>query len=150
VYEGTLRGSKVCVKRIRVYSKDGPKIATKVCYRCHHFPGLPLLTRPTDPLPGGRGVEALETPKHRLPPRYHFHSTPAYIRVDVRRGSHRIHYGAPQHRPAWSRECHFFRFRPRTHSDHQLFGVAEGLRFLHARNIIHGNLKGVRNHSKPS
>ena len=30
VYEGTLNGSKVCVKRIRMYSKDGPKEATKV------------------------------------------------------------------------------------------------------------------------
>jgi len=32
VYEGTFNGSKVCVKRIRVYSRDGPKEATKVRY----------------------------------------------------------------------------------------------------------------------
>jgi hypothetical protein len=30
VYEGILDGSKVCIKRIRVYSKDGPKKAIKV------------------------------------------------------------------------------------------------------------------------
>lgn len=30
VYEGSLHGSKVCVKRVRVYSKDGPQKATKV------------------------------------------------------------------------------------------------------------------------
>ena len=30
VYEGTLSGSKVCVKRIRVNSKDGAEKATKV------------------------------------------------------------------------------------------------------------------------
>ena len=30
VYEGRLHGSKVCVKRVRVYSKDGPQKATKV------------------------------------------------------------------------------------------------------------------------
>ena len=31
VYEGSLSGSRVCVKRVRVYSKDGPNKATKVC-----------------------------------------------------------------------------------------------------------------------
>ena len=30
VYEGTLNNSRVCVKRVRVYSKDGPGKATKV------------------------------------------------------------------------------------------------------------------------
>jgi len=32
VYEGTLKGSKVCVKRVRVYSKDTPEKATKARY----------------------------------------------------------------------------------------------------------------------
>jgi hypothetical protein len=32
VYEGKLHGSTVCVKRVRVYSKDGPQKATKVLY----------------------------------------------------------------------------------------------------------------------
>ena len=31
VYEGTLEGSKVCIKRVRVYIKDNPKEANKVC-----------------------------------------------------------------------------------------------------------------------
>lgn len=30
VYEGDLRGLKVCVKRVRVYVKDGPEKAEKV------------------------------------------------------------------------------------------------------------------------
>ena len=30
VYEGTLNGSKVCVKRVRVYSRDGSEKASKV------------------------------------------------------------------------------------------------------------------------
>ena len=30
VYEGKLYGSKVCVKRVRVYAKDGPQKPTKV------------------------------------------------------------------------------------------------------------------------
>jgi hypothetical protein len=33
IYEGTLGGSKVCVKRVRVYTSEDPKKATKVCYR---------------------------------------------------------------------------------------------------------------------
>ena len=39
MYEGwLLDGSKVCVKRVRFYSKDGPEKATKVRHRPHHFP----------------------------------------------------------------------------------------------------------------
>ena len=107
MYVGTLNGSKVCVNRIRVHSEDGPTVVTiahsddgpaipiKVHHRRHHFPGLPLLTRLADPVQGGRGVETLETQKHRPTPRYHFHSTPTHLRVDARRGSHRVHYGTP-------------------------------------------------------
>ena len=32
VYHGTLDGSRVCIKRVRVYVKEGPKKATKVRY----------------------------------------------------------------------------------------------------------------------
>ena len=32
VYEGTLHGLRICVKRMRVYIRDGPKKATKVRY----------------------------------------------------------------------------------------------------------------------
>jgi len=32
VYDGTLDGLRVCIKRVRVYVKEGPKKATKVCY----------------------------------------------------------------------------------------------------------------------
>ena len=38
VYKGTLDRSLVCIKRVRVYSKDGPAGATKVHHRSHHFP----------------------------------------------------------------------------------------------------------------
>jgi len=37
VYEGSLNGSRVCVKRIRIYSKDDPEKATKVHFRRHHI-----------------------------------------------------------------------------------------------------------------
>jgi hypothetical protein len=32
VYEGNFNGSKVCIKRMRVYSEDGPQRAAKVRY----------------------------------------------------------------------------------------------------------------------
>ena len=32
VYLGTLDGSRVCVKRVRVYARDGPEKAAKVHY----------------------------------------------------------------------------------------------------------------------
>lgn len=35
VYEGTLDGSGVCVKYVRVYTKDDPKKAAKVLYQQH-------------------------------------------------------------------------------------------------------------------
>ena len=38
VYEGTLDGSKVCIKHVELYSKDGPENATKV----HHLFILPV------------------------------------------------------------------------------------------------------------
>ena len=39
MYEGwLLDGSKVCVKRVRIYSKDGPEKVTKVRHRPRPFP----------------------------------------------------------------------------------------------------------------
>ena len=37
VYEGSFNGKNVCVKRVRIYSKDDSKKATKVHCRRHHF-----------------------------------------------------------------------------------------------------------------
>ena len=38
VYEGSLNGLKVCVKRIQIYSKESPAKATEVRCRRHYFP----------------------------------------------------------------------------------------------------------------
>ena len=62
IYKGTLNGSSVCAKRVRVYSKEGPKKATKVRHQRHHSSCPPLLTCLADPLPGGGGVETLVAP----------------------------------------------------------------------------------------
>ena len=95
IYEGTLNGSKVCVKRVRIYTKEGPEKATKVQYRHHLFPYPQVLTRLTDPVPGGCGVETLDTPKHRPSPRYDFRSSPARLRMDFRWGSDGAHQEVP-------------------------------------------------------
>jgi hypothetical protein len=109
VYEGTLNGLKVCVKRIRVYSRDGPKKVAKVRYRHDSFPCLPTLTRTTDALSRGSGVETLGPPKHRPPPRHHFHSPSACLGVDVRRRPHGTHHEAPRRESTWARRFQFCR-----------------------------------------
>ena len=105
IYKGTLNGSMVCVKRVRVYSKEGPGKATKVRHQRHHSSCLLLLMCFTDPLPGGRGVETLGTPKHRSLLWHHPHSSPAHLRMDPRRGPVGIHQGPPRRGQDWSRKC---------------------------------------------
>ena len=94
MYEGTLGGSKVCVKRVRVY-EDGPQKATKVCYSRRHFPCSPSLTKLTDLLPGSRNVETLSTPKYSTAAWYHYHPLPARFALYVWRGPFGIHQGTP-------------------------------------------------------
>ena len=103
IYKGTLSGSAVCVKRVRVYSKEGPKKATKVRHQCHHSFCPSLLTCLADPLPGGRGVETLDTPKHRSLLWYHSRSSPTRLGMDPRRGPVRIHQEPAWRGQTWSR-----------------------------------------------
>ena len=91
VYKGTLDGSMVCIKRIRVYPREGPKKAAKVRCRCRRFPRSPSLMEPTVLLSRGRDVEALETPKYPIPTGCHYHSLPARFELDVRWRPARIH-----------------------------------------------------------
>ena len=91
VYKGTLDGSMVCIKRIRVYTPDGPQKAARVRCRRRRFPCSQLLTEPTDLLSRGRDVEALETPKYPIPTGCHYHSLAARFELDVRRRPARIH-----------------------------------------------------------
>jgi len=86
VYHGKVDGSRVCVKRVRMYTKEDPKKTTKVCYRRFCFPRPPSLTEPTGLLQGSRDVETLETSKHRTPTRYYSHTLPAHFELDAWRG----------------------------------------------------------------
>ena len=94
-------------------------------------------------------METFGTPKHCPFPWYHTISSPAYLRMDAGRGSHGPHQGAPRRGSTWPRGCPSRRGRYHTHSRHQLSDVTEGLRILHSRNIVHGDLKGVCDCSKP-
>ena len=96
IFEGTLDGSKVCVKRVRVYSKDILTKTKKVCFSVAY---LPLLTRPVDLLPGGCSVETLETPEDRSLLGYHSRPFPAYLGLDAWRGSGGTYQKEPQCRP---------------------------------------------------
>jgi len=49
----------------------------------------------------------------------------------------------------WSCGYSFCRALSHVYSHHQLSDVAEGLQFLHSQDVIHGNLKGVRDFSEP-
>ena len=85
VYEGTLNNLRVCVKRIRVYAKDSAGEPPDVRNLRYQFVRLLLLTRPTDVLQRGRGVEAAETQEHRPPPLYLRVSFPTHFRMDAPR-----------------------------------------------------------------
>lgn len=107
VYEGTLDNIRVCVKRVRVYSRDGPQKPSEaflkeavVWKRLEHKNIVHLLGITATPLqlisewmPGGDLTEYIE--KH-----------------------------------------------PDTNRLSLLCDIAEGLYFLHSRNIVHGDLKG--------
>ena len=95
VYEGTLDGSRVCIKRVKAYVQDGPQKAARVRYRRRRFPRSPPLTKPVDLLSRSHNVEKLETSKCLTATRYHYHSLPTRFESDVWRGSAGIHGEAP-------------------------------------------------------
>ena len=64
VYYGSLDGSRVCIKRMQVYMKDGPQKAVKVHYWRCRFPRLPPLTKSAGFLSRGCNVETVDTPKY--------------------------------------------------------------------------------------
>jgi serine/threonine protein kinase len=146
MYQGTLSGSRVCIKRIRVYQD------TQKDLKVRYWLSLPLFAMTNeiaDLLPRGRSVETLDTPKHRTTPGFHSRSLPAYLRMDVWRGPTKLYQQEPRGKPTWTRRhlllCLFLRLLR-----YQLSGIAKGLCYLHSCNVLHGNLKGVRDRSNSS
>lgn len=103
VYEGALRGAKVCVKRIRVYPNSNPIRQAKVLR--HVFSCLPLLKSAIGILPRGCSMETLGTQKRRSFSWNYHNSSPAYLGVDTRWRTYRVHTQRPGCGPCWSRKC---------------------------------------------
>jgi serine/threonine protein kinase len=91
-------------------------------------------------------METHESPKHRPLPRSYPQSSSARFKLDACRGSNRMYQkdskdkstrsrGCPSHRACEARGTHFFL---------KLCDVAEGLNYLHSRNVIHRGIMGVR------
>ena len=83
IYDGTLNGSAICVKRLQVPTKDELETTTKVCFlmpsclSCLSSPRVPV-----DVPPRGHYLEAPETPKHITPVGRHHLSTSTYFGTD--------------------------------------------------------------------
>ena len=82
MYEGTLDGSRICIKRVRMYTQDGPQKAARVCCR-RRFPCSPTLTKLTALLRRGRNVETSDAPKHRTTIGCHYYTLPAHFGLDA-------------------------------------------------------------------
>jgi len=144
VYEGTLGRSRVCVKRVRVYTRDGPEKTAEACFCCRHFSCLLPLTKLIDLLPRGRDVETLDTFKHRAAAGYYYHFIPAHFELDAWRKLAGVHREALQRRPTSTRKCPSRCAYPMLTPLYQLSDIAKGLCYLHSCGVIHGDLKGVR------
>ena len=146
VYEASLDGAKVWVKRLRIYSTAGVGDVTRVCLRDFHLHSF-VSHQPVGFLPGSYYMETSVPSKHCPPPGRYSLALPIRVGLGLGWRVAGLHILAPARRSAWSRT-----WRPQIHQFHthplQLSDVADGLNYLHSRNITHGDLKGVRTLTK--
>ena len=146
MYEGTFDGSKVYLKRVRRHTLESPEISAKVCrgyYPLSHWPSLTTsqtfreeavtwkyLDHPNVLRFQGVTTKPLQIISDWMPGG----TLPEYIKKNP--GADRIQLvgAAPN--------VLISDLPP------QLSGVAKGLDYLHSRNVIHGVIKGVRDHPK--
>ena len=103
VYHGTLNGSRVCIKRVRVYTEESPEWTKKVGCQCHRFLHPRSIMGVIGLPPRGRYMETPGTPKcHTSPGCYYRPSPPAYFTLDARWGTPAIHRESCQCRPNWT------------------------------------------------
>ena len=149
VCSGTLDGSKVCIKCVSMDLKVGPRKVKEVRSRRHVFQ-LWAPTKAPGLLPSGCIVETLSTSKHRPTSGRHHRPLPTRFGPDVRRRSNRVYHEQSRCGQALSRSCLLYLVLCCTMrlSPYQIPDVAKGLNFLHSRNVIHGDLNGVRDRSR--
>jgi len=106
VFRGVLEGSRVCVKRVRVYTRNGPQKTAGVCRRLRRLPCSLSLTILADLLSRGRDMETLDAPKYPPTTRHYHNSPPTHFRVDAWRGLAGVHQNEPRYRPTWACRRH--------------------------------------------
>jgi serine/threonine protein kinase len=143
MHEGTFNGLKVCVEKVRMYSKGDPQKANGVCYPS-------LLTSSSHFLRIAQTFhrEAV-TWKHlshpNIVPFLGVTFDPLQLVSAWMPGGSLTEY-IKEH-PSKSRlvlVCFVLLHRFSSSLPRQLHGVVEGLNYLHSRSVIHGDIKGVR------
>ena len=79
VYRGTLNGSPVCVKRLRVAPEEDLAVATQVRFQHRHSPYAWSRINFKDVLQRSCNVEGVETPEYPTTPGCYRFSTPARV-----------------------------------------------------------------------
>jgi len=90
-------------------------------------------------------METFETSKHCPVPRHHYHSISAYFTMDAWWNPDGSRQEKPKRRSACSCGCPCCAWS-HAHSHRQVCDVASGLYYIHTCNVVHGDLKGVRNY----
>lgn len=141
IYEGTLDGRKVCVKRTRACSNGDPREVQGVSH--------PLL-----PLPLAVLTEALKFYQEAVMWRHGRHPNivpfrgvtvaPLQLILDwVVNGNVVEYIKAHPGADRLALVCSPRAARTEVLTPHQLRDITEGLKYLHSRHVVHGNLKGV-------
>ena len=142
MYKGSLNGSTVCIKRIRMYTGDDPKKTTKVRFQRHSYPCLSPLINPQAfcqeavmwkrlmhpnvlPLLG-----VTINPTQLISNWMSGGDLPGYIKRQS--DADRLGLvGIPLSCISYAHPCF------------QVTDVTSGLCYLHTCNVVHGDLKGV-------
>ena len=143
MHEGTFNGLKVCVEKVRMYSKGDPQKVNEVCY-----PSLLISSSHFLRIAQTFYREAV-TWKHlnhpNIVPFLGATFDPLQLVSAWMPGGSLTEY-IKEH-PLKSRlvlVCFVLLHRFPSLLPCQLHGVVEGLNYLHSRSVIHGDIKGVR------